>query len=113
MSLKFWSGMNPRVGLKLADKLMVGNIDNGEPEHISIDDLATLIGQAGASGSLRKNGYRWIKGDGNVSLTNYEEGDEIIGEGTLYPGFVIHGYIKATPTATPDDYITLLSSVKL
>lgn len=100
--------MNKRIGLKVGDKLMVGNVDSGEVEYIDITDLETLIGNG--TQNLRKNGYRWIKGDGNISTANYEIGDEIIGVGTLYGGFAIHGYIKASPTSNPNEYVTIIAS---
>lgn len=107
-NIAFWSGMTKRVGLKVLDKLMVGNVDNGEPEYIDIADLIALLNNAGA---LRKDGYRWVKGDGNVDLANYQINDEVIGEGIHFPGYKIHGFLKVNGAVVdPVQDIFILSS---
>jgi hypothetical protein len=108
--------MAKRTNFKQLDKVMVGNIDSGIPDYADLVDFANYIGTLIGAGSAApdwKDGYRWIKGDGNSSTTAYEIGDEIIGVGTLYPGYIIHGYIKAAPSGTdPNAYVAILSSVK-
>jgi hypothetical protein len=37
--IAFWKGMTKRVGLKLTDKLLIGNIDTEKPQHIDVQDL--------------------------------------------------------------------------
>lgn len=103
--------MNQRITLKVTDKLMVGNIDNGEPEYIDVSQLLTLAGAG--SGSLFKEGYRWLKGNGNVDLVNWQVGDEGIGVGTFFPGYVVHFYVKTAPMTDPLTHLTILSSTPL
>lgn len=108
MALNFWSGMVKRVGLKLTDKLMVGNVDNGEAEYIDIQELGQLLVQ----GSDTKDGYRWLKNVGNAT-TEYQIGEEIQGVGDLFPGYWVHGYIIGAPMTDPVAHIKIISSVKI
>lgn len=102
----FPSGMDPRVGLKLADFLLIGNADTEEHEITTITELAALIGAG-----LRKEGYRWIKGEGNFDLDNWQVNDEFIGEGTLFPGHKVHGFVKNAAMSDMANHVTILSSV--
>lgn len=81
----------------------------------SIDELATKVKtiESSNSSNLRKDGYRWIKGDANSSLAEYEVGDEIIGSGTLFPGYLIHGYINTSPMTDVNSHISILNSTPL
>lgn len=97
MPINFWNGMLKRATLKSADKLMVGNIDSGEPDYIDIQDLANFLG----TGLSTKDGYDWRKNSGNAT-TEYQAGETIEGVGTLYPGYYIKGYFKTTPGAGND-----------
>ncbi|MFC2110499.1 hypothetical protein ACFLSU_08025 [Bacteroidota bacterium] len=40
---KFWDNMVYRVGLKKTDKLMIGNVDNDNADHINIEDIIGLF----------------------------------------------------------------------
>ena len=108
MALNFWSGMAKRIGLKLTDKLMIGNVDSGEVEYIDIQELGQLLAQ----GSSTKDGYRWLKNAGNAT-SEYQIAEEIMGVGTLFPGYWVHGYIIGAPMTDPETHIKIISSVKL
>ncbi|NJB36393.1 hypothetical protein [Croceivirga sp. JEA036] len=107
----FWSGMLKRAfnELKLSDKLIIGNIDTLDPDYADIEDLRDFI----IMSPLRKAGYRWIKGEGNKSRQNWEVGDEFIGVGTLFPGYVVHGYIKNAAMTNLETDVTLLNATPL
>jgi hypothetical protein len=80
-----------------------------------------VIGPQGPKGdsyeTLRKDGYRWIKGfigiTENADLNDYELNDEIIGVGTLLPNYAVHGIITTVPMADPETDITYLSAVPI
>jgi len=110
MPINFWNGMARRVGLKMTDKLMVGNVDSGEPDYIDIQDLATFLG----TGLSTKDGYDWRKNSGNAT-NEYQQGETIEGVGTLYPGYYIKGYFLSTPGAgnDPKPHLKILISEKI
>lgn len=61
---------------------------------ISLDILST---NSGTNVLPEQFGYSWIKGDGNSDLEDIEEGDELDGVGTLYPGYRVRLYVHTIP----------------
>ena len=91
------------------DKIMVGKQDLSDPQYSNLDDIKEWLNM----NPLRKDGYRWHKGEGNTDLAEYEEADEIEGVGAFWPGYRVKGYIKTVPMTDPDQHIILISSVKI
>lgn len=106
--IKFWSDMAKRAAGQLTgtDKIMVGKADQSDPQYTDLTDLRDWV----AMNHLKKDGYRWYKGDGNTDLAEYEVGDEISGVGTLFPGYKIDGYINTAPMTDKNQHITITSS---
>lgn len=107
----FWSGMTRRLAsaLRLDDKLLIGKADKSDHQYSEIEDIQQFL----AMKPLRKDGYRWYKGDGNEDLDEYEAGDEIYGVGTLFPGYHIGGYIKTSPMTDKNQHIVITSSTPI
>jgi hypothetical protein len=106
--IKFWSDMTKRAAgsLLATDKLMVGKQDQSDPQYTDLDEVKKWL----AMNNLRKDGYRWHKGEGNSDLDEYEVGDEISGVGTLWPGYKIEGYINTAPMTDKNQHITITQS---
>ena len=82
----------------------------------SIAELAAKVKgleEGGGVGILRKEGYRWIKGEDNTDLEEWEAGDEGIGVGTFYPDYVVHFYVKTVPITDIETDIIIISSSPL
>lgn len=107
----FWSGMTKRIAsaLRLDDKLMIGRQDKSGHEYSDLKDVRNFLN----TNKLRKDGYKWEKGAGNQDLDEYEAGDTIEEEGTLWPGYYIKGYIMTAPMTDKNLHIKLIDSIKL
>jgi hypothetical protein len=109
-----WTSLNPillpgELGLeKDTNSLKVGD---GVTAWVSLDYIAGE--ETPVTSNLYKDGYRWIKGSGNNNLSQYEVGDEGIGVGTLFPGYVVHFYVKNEPMENEETDLVILSSTPL
>lgn len=108
--IKFWSDMIRRTAANLRDddKVMIGKQDLSDPQYSDLSDLREFLNVS----TSRKDGYRWIRGEGN-SGPDWAVGDEGIGVGTLFPGYVVHFYVKTAPIVDKNNDLVILSNSPL
>lgn len=71
-------------------------------------EMTESIGSIAGDSGVKKYGYQWIKGQGNVGI-DIEVGDELKRVGTLYPGYWVHLLVYSIPI----DEVTPSNSVKI